>query len=181
MSELPEGWALASLTDVCELNPGKPKSDALKANTQVTFVPMAAVDADSGIIKSPSVREYASVSKGFTSFQEHDVIMAKITPCMENGKAAIARNLVSGFGFGSTEFHVFRANDATLPEYIFYFIRQEAFRRVAEVNMTGSVGQKRVPGDFLREVDVPLPPLNEQRRIIAKLEELINRPLAKVR
>jgi type I restriction enzyme S subunit len=175
MSELSEGWEVAGLPDVCELNPGKPDASRIKADTQVTFVPMAAVDANLGQITKPTVRPYAEVSKGFTAFQENDVIMAKITPCMENGKAAIARGLSNGIGFGSTEFHVFRHNKGILPEYLFYFIRQDAFRKSAEANMTGSVGQKRVPIDFLKEVNLPLPPLNEQRRIVAKLEKLLSR------
>jgi type I restriction enzyme S subunit len=175
MSELPEGWTIARLPDVCDLNPGKPDASKFAADTEVTFVPMAAVDADLGQITSPSVRPYSEVSKGFTSFQENDVIMAKITPCMENGKAAIARGLCNSLGFGSTEFHVFRHNDGILPEYIFYFIRQETFRKSAEANMTGSVGQKRVSVDFLKEVNLPLPPLNEQRRIVSKLEKLLGR------
>jgi type I restriction enzyme S subunit len=175
MSELPEGWTIAELPDICDLNPGKPDASKFAADTEVSFVPMAAVDADLGQITSPSVRLYSAVSKGFTSFQENDVIMAKITPCMENGKAAIARGLSNGIGFGSTEFHVFRNSKAILPEYLFYFIRQDSFRKSAEANMTGSVGQKRVPVDFLKGTILPLPPLKEQRRIVAKLEKLLSR------
>ncbi len=175
MSELPDGWEVARLPDICELNPGKPAASRMTLDTQVTFVPMAAVDAGLGRITNPTVRPYAEVSKGFTAFQENDVILAKITPCMENGKAAIARGLSNGIGFGSTEFHVFRHSNAILPEYLFYFIRQDSFRKSAEANMTGSVGQKRVPIDFLSDTILPLPPLQEQRRILAKLEKLLSR------
>jgi type I restriction enzyme S subunit len=175
MSELPEGWEVAKLPDVCELNPGKRNGSHVTGETQVTFVPMAAVDADLGQITKSIVRPYAEVARGFTAFQENDVIMAKITPCMENGKAAIARGLNNGIGFGSTEFHVFRNSKAILPEYLFYFIRQDSFRKSAEATMTGSVGQKRVPVDFLKDTILPIAPLNEQRRIVAKLEELLGR------
>ena len=99
--------------------------------------------------------------------------MAKITPCMENGKAAIARSLANGLGFGSTEFHVLRSNGAVLPEFIYYFVRQESFRRVAEAEMTGSVGQKRVPLAFLKQSELPLPPLAEQERIVGKIQQLL--------
>jgi type I restriction enzyme S subunit len=97
--------------------------------------------------------------------------MAKITPCMENGKAAIARRLLNGHGFGSTEFHVLRPSEAVLSEFVYHFVRQESFRSAAEMEMTGSVGQKRVPAEFMQNARVPLPPLAEQARIVARVDE----------
>ena len=105
---------------------------------------------------------------GFTAFRDGDLIVAKITPCMENGKAAICTGLVNGHGFGSTEFHVLRPTGAAQATYAFHFIRQESFRRAAADHMTGSVGQKRVPATYLANVQIPLPPLSEQKRIVAK-------------
>ena len=172
--KLPEGWAQVTFEDVCELNPSK-SVEGLLPETQVTFVPMPAVSAEAGAITRPQTRKYLEVAKGFTSFRERDVLMAKITPCMENGKAAIACGLENGLGFGSTEFHVLRSNGAALPEYLFYFVRQKSFRKHAEENMTGSVGQRRVPADFVRESILPLPPLAEQQRIVAKLEQVLER------
>jgi type I restriction enzyme S subunit len=134
---------------------------------------MPAVDATEGAITKPQTRRFSEVRKGFTSFREDDVIMAKITPCMENGKAAIARHLINGQGFGSTEFHVFRSTGAVLPEFIYHFIRQDVYRRAAEAEMTGSVGQKRVPQSFLETTELPLPPLHEQIRIVRSLTELL--------
>lgn len=171
--EMPEGWVRSLLTQVSELNPPKPPRDALAPGAPVTFVPMPAVDAEAGAITAPEVRAFATIRNGYTAFRDGDVIMAKITPCMENGKAAIARNLESGLGFGSTEFHVLRPTEAVSNAYIYYYIRQEVFRRDAEENMTGSVGQKRVPTAFLQAVELPLPPLAEQQRIVAKVEELL--------
>jgi type I restriction enzyme S subunit len=174
-NEIPEGWELVRLPDVCEINPPKPSPNTLAPDAPVTFVPMPAVDADRGAITKPETREFGKVRKGYTSFRDDDVIMAKITPCMENGKAAIAQGLQNGLGFGSTEFHVFRSNGAVLADFLYHFIRQEAFRKTAENEMTGSVGQKRVPASFLETVEIRLPPLAEQKRIVAKIEELLAR------
>jgi type I restriction enzyme S subunit len=174
-TERPLGWSGALLSEVCEINPAKPFTDDLKADELVTFVPMPAVDADAGVITSPQVRRFSDVRKGFTAFRNGDVIMAKITPCMENGKAAIASGLTNGLGFGSTEFHVLRSTGAVLAGLVYYFIRQESFRRAAESEMTGSVGQKRVPVEFLRFSEIPLPPFAEQERIVAKVGELLVR------
>lgn len=172
-SDVPEGWVLSALSEVCQINPPKAPIDSLEPNEPVTFVPMPAVDADRGAITTPQERAFSEVRRGYTSFQDDDVIMAKITPCMENGKAAIARGLTNGLGFGSTEFHVFRSHGAVLPEYIYFFIRQESFRRAAEAEMTGSVGQKRVPQIFLENTELPLPPRDEQERIVERVEQLL--------
>ena len=98
-SGLPEGWVLSRLPEVCEINPRKAPLDSLEAEESVTFVPMPSVDADKGAITAAQERPFSEVRKGFTSFQDEDVIMAKITPCMENGKAAIARGLTNEEGF----------------------------------------------------------------------------------
>lgn len=170
--DLPAGWKWATLSEACDINPPKPRPNVLPANASVTFVPMPAVDGDLGAITNPKTRPFGSIRNGYTAFREGDVIMAKITPCMENGKAAIAHHLENGLGFGSTEFHVLRPREGVLSEFIYYYIRQETFRRAAESRMTGSVGQKRVPVDFLEEAEIPFAPVDEQRRIIARLEEL---------
>lgn len=168
-------WTTAKLGEVCHVNPSKPKRGTVEPDLPVSFVPMPAVDADLGAITQPVDRPYADVAKGFTAFRDGDVIMAKITPCMENGKAAISRGLTNGLGFGSTEFHVLRPTDRVLAEYVYYFIRQESFRQAAEMEMTGSVGQKRVPADFIENAEIPLPPLADQKRIVEAIERLTAR------
>jgi type I restriction enzyme S subunit len=131
---------------------------------------MAAVSEHTGSIVSPEVRPFGEVSKGFPIFAEKDVLFAKITPCMENGKAAIARHLENGTGAGSTEFFVLRPTSRILSEYIFHFIRRTSFRATCKANFTGSAGQQRVPKSFLEKVAIPLPPLDEQRRIVGLLD-----------
>ena len=172
VSAAPQGWATVAMPDVVELNPGKPPADGLPADALVSFVPMAAVDDQTGAITGAATRRFGQVRKGYTAFRDGDVIMAKITPCMENGKAAVAHGLTNGLGFGSTEFHVFRSHGAVLPEYIYHYVRRESFRRSAAAQMTGSVGQKRVPRTFLEEVEFNLPPLAEQLRIVAEIEAI---------
>ncbi len=151
---------------VCQLNPKLPANAKPASSLDVSFVPMSAVDDEQGVIRAPEVRPYSEVAKGYTYFAEGDVLFAKITPCMENGKAAIATNLVNGVGFGSTEFHVLRPTPEVLPEWIFYFIRQESFRRQAKAQFTGSAGQQRVPRKFLEDAEILIPPLKEQHRIV---------------
>jgi type I restriction enzyme S subunit len=169
--ELPEGWVWTPLGDVCAINP-RHERNALPDEALVSFVPMAAVDQNSGSIPRSSVRPYGEIRKGFTHFEEADVLFARITPCMENGKIAVARNLVNGLGCGTTEFHVLRPSGRILPEYIYRYLRQESFRRAAAANMSGTAGQLRVPTDYIRSVRLPLAPLAEQRRIVARIEAL---------
>jgi type I restriction enzyme, S subunit len=126
---------------------------------------MDCIDDSFGVITKNYIKKVSEVQKGYTNFQDGDVLFAKITPCMENGKCSIAKNLKNDIGFGSTEFHVLRTSNLVIPEWIFYYLRQEKIRQKAERNMTGSAGQKRVPTRFLADLDIPLPPLEEQKRI----------------
>ncbi len=162
MSHLPQGWAETTLDNLAEINPGRLGDVA--ADTHISFVPMPAVSDTEGEIVSPSVRPFAEVSKGYTQFRDGDVIFAKITPCMENGKIAVARGLENGMACGSTEFHVVRPSAGISPDFIWRYLRQKSFRNDAEASMTGAVGQRRVPASFLKEQTFALPPLPEQRR-----------------
>ncbi|RYH00119.1 MAG: hypothetical protein EON58_01470 [Alphaproteobacteria bacterium] len=168
---LPETWAQVRLTDVCELNPRLLPEDRLSDDSPVTFVPMSAVNESAGVIDKPEERTFGEVAKGYTSFRERDVLFAKVTPCMENGKAAVAGQLVNGLGFGSTEFHVLRPRPAVLPEFVFGFVRQQAFRDRAASAFIGTGGLQRVPPEFLARVKLPLPALPEQQRIVNVLQQ----------
>lgn len=169
--KLPDSWIEVRLADSCALNPRLPSDARPDEMTEVTFVPMSAVDEKSGTIIKPEMRTFGEVSKGYTSFLENDVLFAKVTPCMENGKAAIAGNLVNGLGFGSTEFHVLRPTGLVLAEYIFHFIRQVAFRDRAASAFVGTGGLQRVPPEFLSRIKLPLPSLPEQQRIVDVLRQ----------
>jgi type I restriction enzyme S subunit len=167
-----EGWEWAELGEVCEINPAKHEIKNLPDNMQVTFVPMSAVSEVTGKIERPEIRLLGEVRKGYTYFKEGDVLFAKITPCMENGKSAIARGLINGIGFGSTEFHILRPSSKVHAEWIYFYIRQKSFRDEAAKNMTGSVGQQRVPVEFLRKVMIPLPSLEKQKMMIDYLDKI---------
>ena len=158
-----------TLSEVCEINPRLLRTHGLVDDDEVSFVPMAAVDEVSGAIKLAAARRFAEVKKGYTAFSDGDVLFAKITPCMENGKAALARDLIGGRGFGSTEFHVLRAGDQVMPEWLRYFVRREAFRRDAKRNFTGTAGQQRVPTSFLENALIPVPSRAEQQRVVDQL------------
>jgi len=171
---LPIGWVWTRLGKISEINPGF--QDDLPEELEVSFVPMRCVEEVTGKVDLSLSRALAQVRKGYTAFRNGDIIFAKITPCMENGKTAIVDNLRNGIGFGSTEFHVIRLIDKQIPRsLIFFFLVQEGFRRDAQMHMTGSAGQLRVPAGYIQEVSIPLPPLPEQDRIVAKIEELFTR------
>lgn len=171
---LPDGWRWVRLGEVCKINPPRPKNFTRASDAPTIFIPMSAVDEKTGTVPKSEVVHYSKVAKGYTYFEENDVLFAKITPCMQNGKHTIARNLIDRIGFGTTEFHVLRAGDGILPEWIWYFIRQTTFLQEAIAYFTGAVGQQRVPESFLSNYFIPLPHhLEVQRRITAKLQKLM--------
>jgi len=175
MTDLPPGWEWASIGELCDINPryfDNPPSD----DEEVSFVPMAAMEAGTGRMDTSERIRYGTFrGKSLTPFQELDVLFAKITPCMENGKVGVARNLQTGRGLGSTEFFVLRSRGAILPEYLSHYLLQPSFRHDAERNMTGAVGQRRVPRTYLAEQVLPIPPLAEQRRIVIALDSYLSK------
>lgn len=160
-------WPRVPLSSVAEVNP-KRRTSTIAEGSRVSFVPMEAVSERSGTIEAGEEALIEEVSKGYTSFEEGDVIWAKITPCMENGKSAVAQNLKGGVGFGSTEFHVIRCIDpkTTLPEYLWVLLRLGMVRRAAVHYFIGSAGQQRVPADFLEGLVIPLPDPQAQKAIV---------------
>ena len=171
---LPAGWASVAVGDSCVVNP-RTFLEPVESHCSVSFIPMAAVEAKTGRIDLSQVRTYGEVSKGYTRFSEGDVLFAKITPCMENGKIAIAKGLTNGCGCGSTEFHVLRIRSGLSQEFLYFFLLQDEFRKGAQRNMAGTAGQLRVPAAWLSEASIPLPPLAEQARIVAEIETQFTR------
>ena len=157
---------LKRLGECCILNPRRPNI-ALCDTDKVSFIPMPAVSED-GYLVDMTDEEYGKVKKGFTYFENNDVLFAKITPCMENGKGAIVHGLTNGIGMGSTEFHVLRPiNGISSPYWLLALTRMPIFRERAAKNMSGTGGQKRVSASYLDHFMVGLPAMEEQRRFEA--------------
>ena len=157
-------WGINCLGDVCEINPKKSLDKRLVNDFIVSFIPMPAV-TENGEIEPSKSKTYDEVRTGFTYFVENDVLFAKITPCMENGKGAIAKGLYNGVGFGSTEFHVLRPiKDKTTAPWLYVLTSLPKFRLDAADNMTGSAGQRRVPASFLTAYKVAAPPIELQEQ-----------------
>lgn len=169
--KLPNNWVWTRLGDITEINPKKKILD-FNDDEEISFIPMKAVSDETGKIEEMEYEKYSKLKKGYTQFIEEDVLFAKITPCMENGKCAIAKNLKNDIGYGTTEFHVLRCYQGIINKLLHIFLRQESFRKEAKYNMTGSVGFQRVPVDFLKTALFPLPPLEEQKEIVRVLDKV---------
>ncbi|MFB7307830.1 restriction endonuclease subunit S [Streptomyces sp. NPDC056192] len=166
---LPSGWTTATIGEICKINPRQFTIPA-EEDDLISKVPMAAVEAESGRMDaSETIR--VSDRKSLTPFEENDVLFAKVTPCMENGKIAVAANLHGGRAVGSTEFFVLRSTGAIEPRLLMYYLLQPELRKAAAQAMTGAVGLRRVPRSYLEAIELPLPPIAEQRRIIEALED----------
>ena len=172
--EIPNNWVWTRLGDISEVNPKK-VSLSYDDEEQISFVPMKAVSEITGKIEDLEFERYGKLKKGYTQFIEEDVLFAKITPCMENGKCAIAKNLKDKVGYGTTEFHVLRTNKYFDNRFLFNFLRQESFRKDAQYHMTGSVGFRRVPTEYLKEFIFPLPPIEEQKEIVRILDNIFTK------
>ncbi|MBP6754700.1 MAG: restriction endonuclease subunit S [Bacteroidia bacterium] len=160
---------IKSLAEVCDINPKKSEISSLDKDLKVSFLQMSNVSEKGELILNDN-RSILNVWSGFTYFRENDVLFAKITPCMENGKGAIARLLTNGIGFGSTEFHVLRPiTNLANSEWIYYLTMNKKFRALAEKNMTGSAGQKRVPKDFFSNYKLPIPTITLQNQFAERV------------
>jgi len=166
------GWTRKSLSEVCAFKP--PKSEArekLASEDEVSFVPMENLGIGSKELTLTAKRSLAEVAGSYTYFAEGDVLLAKITPCFENGKLGIARNLVNGVGFGSSEYIVIRPSPEVDADFLYHFLDRATFREEGAKQMTGAVGHKRVPKEYVEGALIPVPKIEEQRRIVTLLDE----------
>lgn len=163
-------WEMLPIGDLCEVNPKKSEVNDFPPSTEVSFVPMECVNEHELLFVPKEDRKLGDVYKGYTYFKEGDVILAKVTPCFENGKSGVARNLTNGIGFGSSEFFVIRPNDRILPEIIYYAISAPNFIKEGSQHMTGTGGLKRLPREFLESYQIFLPSIEEQEEIVATVE-----------
>ena len=170
-----KSWEFTSLGNICYINPKKIDTTNFDDNMEVSFIPMADVSDISGEVIGNQTRTLGEVKKGFTNFNEGDVVFAKITPCMENGKSAIIGKLKNNVGYGTTEFYVLRPKETLYNRYVYHLVRSKFFRDKAKSNMTGAVGQQRVPKKFMQEYEINLPSMQEQKEIVHLLDNLLSR------
>jgi len=164
-------WKTVKLGEVCEIN----QKNKLNDDLEVSFIPMTLIQDGFANKHTSEIKEWQDVKKGFTHFQEKDIGIAKITPCFENRKSLIFKNLKNGFGAGTTELHIIRPNNKiVLTEFVFWIIKTEEFISNGIKNFTGAVGQQRVGKNILADFDIPLPPLSIQRQIVEKIEKLFS-------
>ena len=176
LGEVPAHWEVRRLRHAVQLNPSKSEVRHLPGKTEVSFLPMEAIGDDGSLDRERS-RPISEVESGYTYFRDGDVTIAKITPCFENGKGAVMRDLLGGIGFGTTELIVARPDDAVVSsEYLDRIFNSHPFRRLGEAAMYGAGGQKRVPDDFVRDFAIALPPREEQ----ADIETFLDRETAKI-
>ena len=166
----PKAWQVTRLRFVSEFNPSKSEVSHLAPDMEAAFLPMDAIGED-GSLQLDARRELATVQQGYTYFREGDVVIAKITPCFENGKGAFLKGLPGGFGFGTTELIVVRPRlGRVLGEYLHWLFVSPDFRVNATAAMHGAGGQKRVPDEFVRDFAIALPSIAEQSAITAFLD-----------
>jgi type I restriction enzyme M protein len=163
-------FPLVKIGDVCAINPSKNKLSSLKPETRVSFVPMADLNENLIAFQPSDEKQLSEVSTSYTYFEDNDVLLAKVTPCFENGKAGIARGLLNGIGFGSSEFYVLRSSAQVLPEWVYFCVMHPLFRNAAVAQMTGTGGLQRVPRGYVENFQIPLPPLEVQKEIVAEIE-----------
>jgi len=169
LGEVPEGWEVKRLRFVTRISPSKSELSSYPKDTEVSFLPMELI-GDDGTLSLEESKTIGEVLNGYTYFRDGDIIVAKITPCFENGKGVLSKGLINGIGFGTTELHVLRPYENYSPKFIFYLTRSHHFLDIGTAMMEGAAGQKRVPEDFIKDFCPGLPPLPEQRTIAAFLD-----------
>lgn len=163
-------FPLIKIGDICTVNPRKDELADLSPDTCVSFVPMADLNEHRIAFQPSEEKQISEVSASYTYFRDEDVLLAKVTPCFENGKAGIARNLLNGHGLGSSEFYVLRPTSLVMSEWIYFCVMHPLFRDAATAQMTGTGGLQRIPKAFVENFHIPLPPLEMQKEIVTEIE-----------
>ena len=166
---VPSGWTWTNIAKLGLINP----KNEVKDSDEASFVSMHMIHAKYGVKNNHDPRIWGAIKNGYTHFSEGDVGLAKITPCFENGKSTVFRNLTGGIGSGTTELHILRPV-FVIADYVLIFLKCKKFIETGATKMTGTAGQKRVPADYFAGAPFPLPPLVEQHRIVAKVNKLMS-------
>ncbi|KHE91795.1 MAG: restriction endonuclease subunit S [Candidatus Scalindua rubra] len=174
LGDVPEHWEVKRLRFCIVTNPVKSETKSVEDDDLVSFVPMDAVEEYGGMDVGQT-KMLEEVYNGYTYFKENDVVVAKITPCFENGKGSIALGLTNGIGFGTTEFHVLRGGNKTNKNFLFYMTISHSFRDIGASEMLGAGGQKRIPENFIKDFRQGIPDINEQEEIVTHIEKKLNR------
>jgi type I restriction enzyme S subunit len=170
--ELPKGWKWEKIDNVAKVGKTRKKKVASSPKEQTSFVPMDSVNEFTGSITKVLFRPYDELGQSYTYFENGDIIFAKITPCMQNGKCAIVSDMKDGFGYGSSEYVVLTPTKPVYTKWVHYFLRTVEFRRAAEEHFTGSAGQQRVPTDYIQKYPIPVP---EDEKLIEKLTSKLDK------
>lgn len=165
-------WKWVKLGEVVTLWPKKSQIASISDDLKISFVPMADLSQEKMLFETKEVRTLGEVRKGYTYFEDRDVLLAKVTPCFENGKCGVARDLKNGIWFWSSEFFVFRMSESILPEYFYYFVSGKWFRKEWAKNMGWAVGLQRVKQEWIKNIELPLPDLETQSQIVAHLDQV---------
>lgn len=164
--EIPESWEWARIGNVFQVNPRNKLDDLL----EVSFIPMPLIDDGFSGKHTSEVRVWKKIKSGFTHFTEGDIGIAKITPCFENRKSVVFRNLKNNYGAGTTELHVLRPYaSSVLPKYVLAYVKSSMFIDKGKQEFTGAVGQQRIGKDYVENSYFPIPPLAEQKRIVEQI------------
>ncbi len=167
-----KGWETKRIGEIATIRPPKREArERVGTDALVSFLPMEDLGVAVKYPQAKHTRRLSDVVGSYTYFAEGDVLLAKITPCFENGKLGIAKGLKNGIGFGSSEFIVIRPDSTVSNEWLFHFLSREVFRNEGAQRMGGAVGQQRVPKEFVESYALPVPPLPEQKRIVGVLDE----------
>ena len=167
--DVPASWSWARISTIGIINPRNTLSD----DTKVSFVPMPLIKDGYSNIHTAELRNWMEVKSGFTHFAENDVGVAKITPCFENKKSVVFKGLCNGFGAGTTELHIIRMlNDGVLPEYLLWCLKTDSFISSGINAFSGAVGQKRIGKEFISDYLIPIPPREEQKKIIQMIDQI---------